>query len=243
MAEHAATPEGEVTDARVDPTPSIAPAATHEEPAQSPQHTPAAPEATATETPSSTLVAADAAAERDADGKDGDVHEADRPVKPTVAPHRLAVAAGLVIVVSLTALTGWLGVRAYHSQQAKAQQELFMQVARQGALNLTTIDYQHADGDVQRILDSATGQFHDDFSKRSQPFVDVVRQAQSKSVGTVAEAGVESESATQAQVLVAVRVQTSSAGSPDQKPRAWRMRLTVQKVGDEAKVSNVEFVP
>ena len=35
--------------------------------------------------------------------------------------------------------------------------------------------------------------FYDDFHKRAQPFVDVVKQAQSKSVGTVTEAGVESE--------------------------------------------------
>jgi Mce-associated membrane protein len=44
-------------------------------------------------------------------------------------------------------------------------------------------------------------------------------------------------------VLVAVTVKTSNAGAAEQEPRAWRMRLTVKKVGDEAKVSNVEFVP
>ena len=44
-------------------------------------------------------------------------------------------------------------------------------------------------------------------------------------------------------MLVAVTVNTSNAGAPEQQPRAWRMRITVQKVGDEAKVSNVEFVP
>jgi len=53
---------------------------------------------------------------------------------------------------------------------------------------LTTIDYNEADADVQRILNSTTGSFYDDFSKRSQPFVDVVKQARSKSEGTVTEA-------------------------------------------------------
>jgi Mce-associated membrane protein len=146
-------------------------------------------------------------------------------------------------VVALAALTGWLGFRTYQSHQAEEQRNLFLQVGRQGALNLTTIDFQQADQDVQRILDSATGTFYDDFQKRAQPFVEVVKQAQSKSVGTIAEAGLESESADGAQVLVAVTVKTSNAGAPDQAPRAWRMRISVQKVGDEAKVSNVEFVP
>jgi Mce-associated membrane protein len=39
-----------------------------------------------------------------------------------------------------------------------------------------------------------------------------------------------------------VAVKTSNAGAPEQDPRAWRMRITVQKDGDQAKVSNVEFV-
>jgi Mce-associated membrane protein len=167
------------------------------------------------------------------------------PAKPRMSHVGLAMIAGLVLVVALAGLTGWLGFRAYQSHQADEQQKLFLSVGRQGALNLTSIDWQHADADVQRILDSATGTFYDDFQKRAQPFMEVVKQAQSKSEGTIAEAGLEPQSITAngAQVLVAVTVKTSNAGAPDQAPRAWRMRLTVQKVGDEAKVANVEFVP
>jgi Mce-associated membrane protein len=44
-------------------------------------------------------------------------------------------------------------------------------------------------------------------------------------------------------VLVAVSVKTSNAGAADNQPRGWRMRISVQKIGDQAKVSNVEFVP
>ena len=68
-------------------------------------------------------------------------------------------------------------------------------------------------------------------------------KAKSTTVGTITEAGLESETAGTAQVLVAVTVKTSNAGAPEQDPRAWRMRISVQKVGDQAKVSNVEFVP
>ena len=181
-------------------------------------------------------------ADYDEEALDEEAEEA-APAKPRMSHLRLATIAGLALVVVLAGLTGWLGFRTYQSHQADEQRKLFLQVGRQGALNLTTIDWQHADADVQRILDSATGTFYDDFQKRAQPFVEVVKQAQSKSVGTIAEAGLESESDDGAQVLVAVTVKTSNAGAPEQAPRAWRMRISVQKVGDEAKVSNVVFVP
>ncbi|MCW2690285.1 MAG: hypothetical protein JWR37_5175 [Mycobacterium sp.] len=150
---------------------------------------------------------------------------------------------GLAVVAALVVLVGWLGFRAYQSHQAQAQRSEFLQAARQSALNLTTIDWQKVNTDVRRILDGATGEFHDDFAKRSQPFVDVVKQAKSTTVGTITEAGLESETADTAQVLVAVTVKTSNAGAPEQDPRAWRMSISVQKVGDQAKVSSVEFVP
>ena len=174
--------------------------------------------------------------------------EADAPPDAVTAGPRishipLALIAGLVVVVALAALTGWLGFRAYQSHRADQQRNLFLQVGRQGVLNLTTIDWQEADADVKRILDSATGTFYDDFHNRSAPFIEVVKQAKSKSVGTVTEAGLESESDSAAQVLVAVSVKTSNAGAAEQEPRAWRMRISVQKVGADAKVANVEFVP
>jgi Mce-associated membrane protein len=150
---------------------------------------------------------------------------------------------GLAVVTALAVLVGWLGFRVHQSQQAQAERSRFLEVARHGALNLTTIDWQHADADVHRILDGATGEFYDDFAHRSQPFIDVVKQAKAKTVGTVTEAGLESETTASAQALVAVSVQTSNAGESEQVPRLWRMRVTVQKVGDQVKVSNVGFVP
>jgi Mce-associated membrane protein len=226
MADDAAAPNGELSDS----------AATEE------TSSAAEPESGASDTPAVT----DAVDEEDAELEDYDeeaLDEAAAPAKPRMSHVRLATIAGLVAVVALAALSGWLGYRTYQSHQAEEQRNLFLQVGRQGALNLTSIDWEKADADVARILDGATGTFYDEFEQRAKPFVEVVKQAQSKSVGTISEAGLESESGDGAQVLVAVSVNTSNAGAPEQQPRAWRMRISVQKVGDEAKVSKVEFVP
>lgn len=181
----------------------------------------------------------------DLDGPD-DTDEESFDAQPAREPWssvKIAVVAGSAVVVALAVLTGWLGYRTWESQRAEQAREVFLQVGRQGALNLTTIDWQEADADVQRILDSATGTFYDDFQQRAQAFADVVKQAKSTSEGTIAEAGLESSTDNEARVLVAVNVKTSNAGAPEQQPRAWRMRISVEKIGDEAKVSNVEFVP
>jgi Mce-associated membrane protein len=175
-----------------------------------------------------------------ADDSDG---EPTPPSRKPIAPSLRATLFGVAMVVVLAGLVGWLGFRAHQSQQPQAQRSQFLQVARQGALNLTTIDWQHAEADVHRILDGATGEFYDDFAKRSQPFIDVLTKAQAKTVGTITEAGLESQTNDSAQALVALSVQTSNAGEAEPVPREWRMRINVQKVGDQVKVSNVGFVP
>ncbi|WP_137144107.1 Mce protein [Mycolicibacterium sp. CR10] len=209
-------------------------------------------DATSTVAQADTEVAEDSEADVDADvdvdaddaeDYDGELGETAVAGRTPMSHVKLALIAGLTAVVALAGLTGWLGFRAYESSQAQDERNLFLQVGRQGALNLTTINWENADADIQRILDSATGTFYDDFQQRAEPFLQVVKQAQSKSVGTISEAGLESEGDNQAEVLVAVSVETTNAGAPEQAPRAWRMRISVEKVGDEAKVSNVEFVP
>ncbi len=157
-------------------------------------------------------------------------------------PMRRGLLVGIGLVASLAGLCGWLGFGArqgHHDDQLRA---LLVHAAKQGAINLTTIDHGHAESDVQRIIDSSTGQFREDFQLRSAPFIDVVKKAQSTSVGTVTEAGLEQLDGQRGQVLVAVTVKTISNGKAEEQPRYWRMRMTVDQQADGAKISNVEFV-
>ncbi|OBI07280.1 mammalian cell entry protein [Mycolicibacter nonchromogenicus] len=164
---------------------------------------------------------------------------------PAAAPGRVGrrvAAAASVAVAALAGAVGWLGYRDHQIHQAQEQRESYVQVARQAAINLTTISYAQADADVQRIIDSTTGEFRDDFAARSRPFLDVVRQAQSESEGTVTEAGLESVDGDRADVLLAVSVRTTIAGTVQPEPRHWRMRISLQRTDDGPKVSNIGFV-
>jgi Mce-associated membrane protein len=205
------------------------------------------------------VVAADSTADelsaeeiQDIDGQDVDDDDAEdvadqgtgKLARQWFSGTRGLIAAGVAAIVALVGLSGWLGFRVHEDHQAQARRNLYVQVARQTAINLTTISYTDIDADIKRVLDSATGAFHEEFQNRSQPFAEVVKKVQSKTEGTIAEAGLLSYTKDQAQVLVAVAVKTSmAAAQADQEPRRWRMRLTVDRTGDSAKVSNVEFVP
>ncbi|WP_199255319.1 Mce protein [Mycolicibacterium mengxianglii] len=251
MADDAAAPEGKLSGPPTDPD---SPQGATESPTPTDQDASsvtdgAGPEHGETaEVDQDGLESADVTASEVVDAEDADapVDVADAPPvvpREPMSPVKLATIIGLVVVLALGATVGWLGYRAAESRKLAEQRSVFLQVGRQAALNLTTIDAATVDADVQRILDSATDAFYDDFSSRTQPFVEVVRQAQSKSVGEVTSAGLESEDDGGAQVLVAITVKTSNAGAPEQEPRAWRMRISVKQVDDDTKVSNVEFVP
>ena len=149
----------------------------------------------------------------------------------------------LAALASLVLVTAWLGYRNYEVRHIEHQHWEMVEAARDGALSLTTIDHEHVDENVQRILDASTGSFRDDFEQRSKPFADAARKAQSKSVGAVTGAGVESATNNEGQVLVAMTVMTSNRGVPETQPKAWRVRVTVTETDGGYKVPRVEFVP
>jgi Mce-associated membrane protein len=161
---------------------------------------------------------------------------------PLRSVKRWTLIATTVIIIALAALVTWWGFQLCDAVRQQHERAQFVQVARQGAINLTTIDWQHADNDVKRILDSATGPFREDFQGRSGPFLEVVKQVKAQSTGTVSEAGLESLQGGVAKVLVAVAVKSTTSGAPTD-PRLWRMRISVQKADGADKVCNVEFVP
>ena len=165
-----------------------------------------------------------------------------RRIQSPAQVERIALIAGLIAGVVLAGLVGWLSFRTYESQNREAQRNLFVQTAQQVAVNLSTVDYQHADGDAQRILDSATGKFADSFSRRKQSYIDHAKRTRSKSLGAVTDAGLESLNGDLGRVLVAVTVKSTDPGQIQQEPQFLRMRITVQKMGDAAKVSDVVFV-
>lgn len=155
----------------------------------------------------------------------------------------LAATVGALAIVALGSVAGWMGVQWQQQNREQVADAEILDAARQAAVNLTSIDFADIDADIQRILDSSAGSFRDQFAERSQPFTAVVRQAQSKTEGTVSAAGIESQDGPSAKVLVAVTVKTTNAGQPEQEPRSWRMRISIDREQAGPKMTDVQFVP
>ena len=151
-------------------------------------------------------------------------------------------AATIVAICALLGASGWM-LWHHHTVAAERQRSAaYVAAARQGVINLTSLDFNNAKEDVQRVLDSATGEFKDDFQRRADDFASVVKDSKAVAQGSVRATAVESMSKDSAVVLVLANERiTNSAGAKDD-PRAFRFRVTVVRDGDQLKISKVEYV-
>ncbi len=141
------------------------------------------------------------------------------------------------------ALVGAVGLIRPTTAAAMPDTRPYVDAAKATAQALTTVDYRTVDRDVQRILDSATNPFYDEFEKRSADFTQTVMNAKSTSTGTIDDARLESFDNGQALVFVTATVVTVNEGQPPKAPRQWRLTITVQKVSESFKAATVEFQP
>jgi Mce-associated membrane protein len=155
---------------------------------------------------------------------------------------RVLAAAAILAICGLLGASGWM-LWHHHTVLAERQRSAaYVAAARQGVVNLTSLDFNKAKEDVQRVLDSATGEFRDDFQRRADDFASVVKDSKAVTEGSVTASAVESMSKDSAVVLVLANERvTNSAGAKDD-PRAFRFRVSVVRDGDQLKISKVEFV-
>src|SRR5829696_8156631 len=88
-----------------------------------------------------------------ADDKAAELPPSKRQLRLPRTPHCRALLVGVPLIAVLWSIAGWLGWQRYETHRVADEHAQLLQAARQGALNMTTIDWQHPDADVQRILD------------------------------------------------------------------------------------------
>lgn len=161
-------------------------------------------------------------------------------VRPTARTLVLvAVAAAAVACLVLAALTVPRLAAAGEREQRRTE---VLQAARQHAVNFTTLDHQHLDRDLGRVLDGATGEFKEQFRAGTKDLSELVTANQAVSEGEVLEAGIVSDDEDSARVLVVADSTVTNSAGPDPQKRHYRLQLDLVRDGGRWLVSDLQFV-
>lgn len=160
-------------------------------------------------------------------------------------PRLKTVAAALAVLVIVGLLSG-IGYMLWQHNAAEKQRHRsaeFAAAARQGVVNLMSMDYNNAKESVQRVIDDSTGKFKTNFQAGADDLIKAMQQAKVTTKVTVNDTAVESMEKDTGTVLVAATSQRTGPDAPkeDQQPRVWRVVISLQRDGDQLKVSDVEF--
>ncbi|CAN5459158.1 hypothetical protein BH11ACT7_BH11ACT7_28110 [soil metagenome] len=155
----------------------------------------------------------------------------------------VAESAAGIAVLALIATSAFFLYQGRQADVLREHQAEFAEAARQGVVNLMSMDFNNAQADIQRVIDGTTGEFHDDFASSTNDFMTVMKESKVVTTASVNATAVETMSDNSAVVLVAATSQVANSVSMQANPRIWRLSVTVDRVDDQIKMSKVEFVP
>jgi Mce-associated membrane protein len=171
------------------------------------------------------------------------------PLPPSVQPtstlmSTAAVALTTLVTAGLLAATGYMLWQHHKTTQQRHSAAEFVAAARQDVVNLMSMDFNKSQESVQRVLDGSTGKFRANFDETADEFAKALRDEKIITSATVNDAAVDSMTGDSAVVLVSAtsRREGKQAPKDQQQPQVWRVVLTLEREGDQIKMSGVEFV-
>jgi Mce-associated membrane protein len=151
--------------------------------------------------------------------------------------------AAIILIICFAVASGYMAWQHREATEREQRAARFVAGARQGVVNMTSLNFTKAKEDVQRVIDSSTGEFRDDFQRSAKDFTTVVEKSKVVTEGTVNAAALESMDEHSASVLVSATSKITNAAGAKDEPRAWRLRVAVTEDGGQYKMSKVDFVP
>lgn len=158
-------------------------------------------------------------------------------------PGRVVVLIALLIgmCVALSAIV-FFSTRVSESRSIHIRDEKILETARTVLAGLVSLNHNSAQHDLDRIAESTTGEFLNQFNSVAATFAQVLDDGKVESTGTVREAAVLKATDDSATVLAAVTSEVKNTQAPDGQQRVYRMKANLSNDNGEWLVSNVEFV-
>jgi Mce-associated membrane protein len=174
------------------------------------------------------------------------VHRPEPPVRPWRRLPRPALSTVLLAVVLCLALAGAgvFGTRWYHDRMLDRAHQQALAAAKQTTVNFVSVSASSVDRDLQRIVDGATGDFQDEFTRGRAQVRAAIVENNVESRGTVLRAALISGDRHTAVVLVAVDATVRNTKSPDGRASHYRIQVDVTHDAGSGRwlVSRLQFV-
>jgi Mce-associated membrane protein len=188
--------------------------------------------------PVSGVTAESVTADADDDMRGGQT-EQQRPHRSWMRLAMAGVAAAIfTAALGISALSGW-------SLWKQRQIDIASQQARQAAIayarTLTSIDSNNVDENFKQVLDGATGEFKDMYTRSSVQLRQLLIDNKATAHSTVVDSAIQSKSKNQVVVLLMVDQTVTNTDHPDPRVDRSRMKITMDKVDGRWFASKVEL--
>ncbi|BBY80363.1 DUF3329 domain-containing protein [Mycolicibacterium pulveris] len=156
-------------------------------------------------------------------------------------PRRIRLAALATLVVGVLAGSGFLGWQLWQLRQLEHAADAAQQAAVEYAQVLTSIDSNEVDENFAAVLDGATGEFKDMYSKSSAELRQLLIDNKASAHGVVLESAVQSATTDKVVVLLFVDQAVQNATVPDPRIDRSRIKMTMEYVDGRWRASEVEL--
>jgi Mce-associated membrane protein len=181
------------------------------------------------------------------DTEDVDVDEpaveetaAEEAVAPTPR-RRVQRALVVVVLVALLGVSGPLGWQAWQQHRVARASHDAQQAAVSYAQVLTSIDSAKVDQNFAEVLDGATGEFKDMYTKSSAQLRQLLLDNKATAHGVVVDSAVQSATPNTVVVLMFVDQTVANSAAPDPRIDRSRVKMTMENVDGRWRASKVEI--
>ena len=183
----------------------------------------------------------ESASEIDADAVESDAASAVEVAETKRKLPSARIVAAAAVFVGLLAGAGVLGWQVWQARQIDHAGQEAQRTAVSYAQVLTSINSNNVDENFQQVLDGATGEFKDMYSKSSVELRQLLIENKATAHGVVIDSAVQSVSKDRAVILLFVDQAVANTKLPDPRIDRSRMKMTLEKVDGRWRASKVEL--
>jgi Mce-associated membrane protein len=165
-----------------------------------------------------------------------------RLARPALGGRPLAMTALVVALCAALVAAGVFGRQWYHDRALDQAHQRAVAAARQTTVNFVSISASSVDRDLQRIVNGASGDFKDQFTRGQAQVRAAVVENNVESHGSVLRAGLVSGDLRTAVVLVAIDATVKNTNAPQGKASHYRIQLDMINRSGTWLVSRLQFV-